>query len=137
MIINFIVVKKMVFRDSKQISIDELNKHEWRYLTPEENTLFNPHYDLDNAVMVKMSDYPRIAIFSVIGVLSFPAAWIFYLAELERTLSMSGVGVFGCIFIGGIFLTLTASNFGYKVYEIKEGMEELEKRYNASKLENS
>ena len=127
----------MVFRDSKQTSIDELNNREWRYLTPEERTLFAPHCDIDNAVMGRKNDYPRIVIFSVIGVLGLVGAFVFYVAELERTLSLGGVGVFGCIFIAGIFLTLAAGNFGHRVYEVKEGMEELENRCSSSNLENS
>lgn len=86
--------KNMVLRDSKEISVDELINYDWRYLTPEERTLFAPHYDIDNAVMVSRTDYPRVAIFSVLGILSFVTTWVLYMAELERTLSISGVGVF-------------------------------------------
>lgn len=127
----------MVFRDSKEISVDDLVNYDWRYLTLEEKAFFAPHIDIDNAVMVSKKDYPRAAIFSVVGVLSFVASMVFYIAELERTLSISGAGVFGSIFLGAILLTLAAGNFGSKLYEIKEGMDELEKITETSNLENS
>ena len=71
----------MVFRDSKGISVDELVNYDWRYLDSEERILFAPHFDIDNAVMVSKKDYPRAAIFSVVGVLSFVASMVFYIAN--------------------------------------------------------
>jgi hypothetical protein len=71
------------------------------------------------------------------GVLCFVGEFVFYVAELERTMILGGVGVFAFLVLGCIFLTLAAGYFGFRLYEIKEGMEELEHRYNSSNLASS